>query len=203
VAAHNLVRLWIKTGDKRYRELAERTFNAFSANLKANPTSMVTLAEALTLYLDAEDKEKSKSPLNESPQSKDGKPKKSEAVVKVEASATKPDADHRQTITVKISIDKPWHLYANPVPEDFPGIPTSLTVEANGKNIDAKTEYPRGKLMKDKTLGDYHVYEDEVKIQTVIQRSKDDTTPLTIIVKVQACSDKQCLLPGTVKVRVP
>jgi uncharacterized protein YyaL (SSP411 family) len=203
VAARNLVRLWTKTGDHGYQQLAEKTLKAFSGNLKANPTSMATMAEALTLYLDADDQTKSKSPLDELPTSKDSKPKKSEAVVKIEATATKPDADNRQTITVTIAIEKPWHLYANPVPEDFPGIPTSLTAESQGKSLDVKVDYPRGKLVKDKTLGNYHVYEDQVKIQASVQRSKDDVAPLTVIAKIQACSDKQCLLPGTVKVKIP
>jgi uncharacterized protein YyaL (SSP411 family) len=203
MAACNLIRLWRKTGDHRYQELAEKTLKAFSANLKANPTSMAMMAEALALYLDAHENAKSKSGSDESTPAKDSTSKKSEAVVKVEASATKPDADNRQTITVTITIDKPWHLYANPVPEDFPGIPTSLTVEADGKSIDAKIEYPRGKLVKDKTLGSYYIYEDEVKIKASVQRSKDNTTPLTVNAKIQACSEKQCLLPGAVKVRVP
>jgi len=76
-------------------------------------------------------------------------------------------------------------------------------VESQGKSLDAKVDYPRGKLVKDATLGNYHVYEDQVRIQASVQRSKDDVAPLTVIAKIQACSDKQCLLPGTVKVRIP
>src|SRR5207244_8081367 len=71
VAARNLVRLWTKTGDHRYQQLAEKTIKAFSGNLKANPTSMATMAEALALYLDADEKGKSKSPEDEAPASKD------------------------------------------------------------------------------------------------------------------------------------
>jgi uncharacterized protein YyaL (SSP411 family) len=53
VAARNLVRLWQKTGEQRYRALAEKTLKAFAAPLKANPTSLTTMAEALARYLDA------------------------------------------------------------------------------------------------------------------------------------------------------
>jgi uncharacterized protein YyaL (SSP411 family) len=52
VAARNLVRLWRKTGDDRYRALAEKTLQAFAGPLKANPTGLTTMAEALALYLD-------------------------------------------------------------------------------------------------------------------------------------------------------
>ena len=164
---------------------------------------LATMAQALALYLDGRDQEKSKSPLPDTTPSKNDKPKKSDAVVKIEASATKPDADNKQTVSIAINIEKPWHLYANPVPADFPGIPTNVTIEANGKSIDAKIDYPQGKLVHDATLGDYHVYEDQVKIQASIKKAKDDKSPLSVIVKVQACSDKQCLLPSTVKVKVP
>jgi uncharacterized protein YyaL (SSP411 family) len=53
VAAHNLVRLWQKTGEERYRVLAEKTFQAFAGSMKENPSGLTTMAEALALYLDA------------------------------------------------------------------------------------------------------------------------------------------------------
>jgi uncharacterized protein YyaL (SSP411 family) len=53
VAARNLVRLWQKTGEQRYRELAEKTFQAFAGSMKENPAGLTTMAEALALYLDA------------------------------------------------------------------------------------------------------------------------------------------------------
>jgi len=56
VAARDLVRLWQKTGDERYRAQAEKSFKAFAAALKANPASLTTMAEALALYLDARKK---------------------------------------------------------------------------------------------------------------------------------------------------
>jgi uncharacterized protein YyaL (SSP411 family) len=54
VAARNLVRLWIKTGDAKYAKLADRTFRALAGALKANPASLTTLAEALGMRLDAQ-----------------------------------------------------------------------------------------------------------------------------------------------------
>ncbi len=58
VAAGNLVRLWIKTGDSRYSKLAEKTFRALSPTLKTNPTSLAGLADALGLWLEAGAKNK-------------------------------------------------------------------------------------------------------------------------------------------------
>jgi hypothetical protein len=56
VAAKNLVQLWVKTGDAKYEKLAERSFQVFAGHLKANPTALTALADALGLYLDAKKK---------------------------------------------------------------------------------------------------------------------------------------------------
>jgi uncharacterized protein YyaL (SSP411 family) len=51
-AARNFVRLWQKTGDARYRALAEKSFKAFAGGMKENPSALTTMAEALAMYLD-------------------------------------------------------------------------------------------------------------------------------------------------------
>jgi hypothetical protein len=56
VAARNLVRLWIKTGDEKYKALAEKCFKTFAAQMKNSPTSLTTMSEALALYLDQQKK---------------------------------------------------------------------------------------------------------------------------------------------------
>ncbi len=58
VAARNLVRLWARTGDDRYRALAEKSFKAFALTLKTQPTGMATTAQALAMYLDQKEKKK-------------------------------------------------------------------------------------------------------------------------------------------------
>jgi uncharacterized protein YyaL (SSP411 family) len=50
-AARNLVRLWRKTGEERYRATAEKTLRAFAATLKENTSGHCTLAEALDMYV--------------------------------------------------------------------------------------------------------------------------------------------------------
>jgi uncharacterized protein YyaL (SSP411 family) len=56
MAVHNLVRLWIKTGDGRYEAQAHLHLKAFAGTLKSNPGSMTTMVEALAIYLDAKKK---------------------------------------------------------------------------------------------------------------------------------------------------
>jgi DsbC/DsbD-like thiol-disulfide interchange protein len=130
--------------------------------------------------------------------------KKSDSVVKATATATKPDADGNQVVTVTLAHDSGWHTYANPVgQDDLANAQTVVTVNAKTKPEDVKVEYPAGKLIKDKVVGDYKVYDDKVTIKAVVKRAKGDTSPLEVSVKFQACTDKQCLVPATVKLMVP
>jgi uncharacterized protein YyaL (SSP411 family) len=52
MAANTLVRLAAKTGDVKYRQIAEKSFKAFAGTLQNSPGSMMTMAEALAMYLD-------------------------------------------------------------------------------------------------------------------------------------------------------
>jgi hypothetical protein len=132
--------------------------------------------------------------------------KKSDEVVKATASADKPDAQGRQTVTLNLTIEEPWHLYANPVDnEQLDSVATTVKVSADVKPASIKVDYPEGKVEKDKMLGDYRIYEGKATIKVHVQRASGDTSPLEISIKLQACStkNKQCLLPGTVKLTVP
>jgi thiol:disulfide interchange protein len=129
-----------------------------------------------------------------------GQGKTSESVVVIKAKAEKPDDSGKQVVSVTVSPAKGWYVYANPVGNaDFEDNQT--VVKVTGK--EAKVEYPAGKLTKDKTVGDYSVYEEPVTIKATIQRGKDDKGKLEVSVKIQACSKAgRCLLPSTVKVPV-
>jgi uncharacterized protein YyaL (SSP411 family) len=201
VAARNLVRLWTKTGDDRYRALAEKTFKAFAAPLKANPASLTAMAHGLSLYLDAQEARGPDAPKKD-PAAAQGGGSGSDSKVKVTARADKPDADGKQVVTVTLQIDAGWHLYANPVPEDFPGIPTTVSIEAKVKPQEVKIDYPPGKRVKDATFGDHNIYEGKVDIKATVRRAKGDSGPLEVRVKVQTCSDTKCLAPATVKLTV-
>jgi DsbC/DsbD-like thiol-disulfide interchange protein len=128
---------------------------------------------------------------------------KSDSVVKIESNASKPDADGKQVITLTIAIDSGWHLYANPIPKDFPGVPVEVTVGGKTKLLSLKVDYPDGKEVKDAIVGDYKVYEDKVEIKVTVRRAKGDTDTLDVAVKLQACTKNKCLQAATVKLSVP
>ncbi|MBI3407368.1 MAG: thioredoxin domain-containing protein [Planctomycetes bacterium] len=52
VAARNLTRLWIKTGEDKYRAEAERVFKSFAGQLKSAGSGLTALATALDLYIE-------------------------------------------------------------------------------------------------------------------------------------------------------
>ncbi len=125
----------------------------------------------------------------------------SDSVVKASAKASKPDEEGNQTVTITLDItDNRYHLYANPVGNDMLKS-TQTTVRFTTKLAgDAKVEYPPGKLTKDDVVGNYKIYEGTVTIKAKVRRTKGDTSPLALTVKLQACTDKACLSPATVKV---
>jgi uncharacterized protein YyaL (SSP411 family) len=55
LAARNLVRLWVMTGEERYRSLAEKSFRHFAGTLKAGPSSLTAMVTTLSMYLDAKE----------------------------------------------------------------------------------------------------------------------------------------------------
>lgn len=129
--------------------------------------------------------------------------RKSDAQVKAKATATKIDAKGQQVVTVILDIEKGWHLYANPVEHDLlENGQTKLTVSAKVKPVSVAVKYPAGKTIVD-GKEKYNVYENRVTIQANVQRATGDTSPLEVSVAVQACNDKTCLQPATVKLTVP
>ncbi len=127
--------------------------------------------------------------------------KKSDAVVKVEATASRPGQDGTQDVTIQLTIDRGWHLYANPVGnEDL--LSSQTSVAATGARL-VKVRYPEGKVIKDKVLGEYRTYEDRATIQAVIQRVPGSTTPAKVTVKFTACDANRCLPPSSVELTIP
>lgn len=129
--------------------------------------------------------------------------KKSDSVVKVQAKADKPDAKGKQTITITLDIDKSWHIYANPVEnEDLANVQTVVGVASKNKLEDVKVTYPAGKLQRDNDVT-YKTYEGKVTIKAQVKRARGDRGPLEVSIKLQACNDKTCLFPVTIKKQVP
>jgi DsbC/DsbD-like thiol-disulfide interchange protein len=126
--------------------------------------------------------------------------RKTDSIIKVTAKSSGPDRTGKETVYVTLAIEKGWHAYANPVlNKDLESVQTVLTVTAKKKPASVKISYPKGKQIMDKDAGNYWVYEGKAVIKAVVRRAKGDTGPLQVSVKMQACNDKACLPPATVK----
>jgi DsbC/DsbD-like thiol-disulfide interchange protein len=127
-------------------------------------------------------------------------PKKSEDRVKVAVKSAK-NADGSETISIALTIDKGWHIYANPVGfEDLASAQTTVAIDGKPKPEVLKVEFPAGDLVKD-VVGEYKVYHDKVTIKAHVRRG--ESSPLTVAIRFQACDNKSCLQASTVKVNVP
>jgi uncharacterized protein YyaL (SSP411 family) len=210
MAVRNLLRLAAKTNEGRYRELAAATLRACTGELEQNPGVMSSTAEAVDEFLNGPPTRASKpEPAGGNVRLVSGQPggggaKRSDSVVKAAATADKPDAIGRQTVRLKLTIDKGWHVYANPVGnEGLDSAQTSVTVSGSTKPKSVKVQYPKGKTIKDAIVGDYGVYDGTAEIVAMVERAAGDSGPLEVTVKLQACNEKTCLLPATIKLSVP
>jgi uncharacterized protein len=133
-------------------------------------------------------------------QTQKGGAKTTDKVVSITAKAEKPAADGSQKVTVTVKIEKDYHIYANPVGnEDLESAKTVLTFTgADAVSID----YPKGKTIVDKVVGDYVTYEKEITITAKIKRKAGATGDVEASVKCQACTDKSCLPAATIKAKV-
>ena len=126
--------------------------------------------------------------------------KKSDSKVKATAVASKISADGKQTITITLTIDKGWYLYANPLNtnnEFIEGSQTVVKVSGKGKLTGISIAYPPGKKHVD-GKDHYDIYEGTVRIPVVLNRAGNES-PVQIRVNVNACSGKECLLQGTIE----
>jgi DsbC/DsbD-like thiol-disulfide interchange protein len=125
--------------------------------------------------------------------------KTTESVVTVTAKADKAAADGTQQVTLTVKTAKPYHVYANPVGNaDLADVQTTVTF--NGADV-VKIEYPKGKRVEDKIVGDYSVYDGEFTITAKVRKKPGVTGPVEAVVKCQACSDKSCLPSASIKVK--
>ena len=202
VAAHNLVRLWKKTGDEQYRKAAEKTIKQFAHVLKTSPGASPAMGEALHLFLDYGGKKA--EPAKEPKKEPEAKLKNSSDVVAATATLAAPDKDGKRALSVTLKIAAPWHVYANPVDyDDLEGAKTTIDVFGGGKKFASAIDYPKGTAEKDQKGMEYRIYAGEVTIKGVVNAK--DATDLEVRIKVQACTSGEngrCLLPATLTIPV-
>ncbi|MEE9376078.1 MAG: protein-disulfide reductase DsbD domain-containing protein, partial [Rhizobiaceae bacterium] len=101
----------------------------------------------------------------------------------------------------QLTVAKGWHVNSNqPLEEDY--VATNLIVKANGKALATETYYPKPIV---KTLGfsKSPLALLESNFQIIAQIKDTDAATISAELTVQTCSDEVCLLPETIKLKVP
>jgi uncharacterized protein YyaL (SSP411 family) len=196
--ARNLLRIWQKTKDDKYRDLCVKTIKVFSLTLRNSPTSVPALAQCLDELLDAAgDKPLAITPAAEVPK----KPTASAEVVKASVKLGEGTAKGERPFTLTIVISPGWHIYANPVGnETLLDSQTEVTLIQGKTVVETTLSYPKGKIVSDPNpkTGKYSVYEGTIEITGTIPAGKEE---IEFRVKVNACSDKLCLMESKLKVK--
>ncbi|HEV3436501.1 MAG TPA: DUF255 domain-containing protein [Gemmata sp.] len=196
--ARNLLRVWQKTKDDKYKDQCVKTIKVFALALRTGASSVPTLAQCLDELLDATgDDLASPKPAGEAPKA----PKESADVVKamVKLGEKTPKDDREFTLTLTVSPG--WHIYANPVENDtLAESQTEVTVMSGKTALMAKVTYPKGKIVNDSDpmIGKYVIYEGTTTISGTVPEGKED---LEFRVKVNACTEKACLLQSVLKIK--
>lgn len=101
-------------------------------------------------------------------------------------------------IAVEITIDKEWHINANPSMPDFL-MPTELKVTSKHKVKMTKVSYPKHELLNVQGFDEpYHVYSDKVIIYCQLEvdaAEAAEAAELEIRLNYQACNQSTCMPP--------
>ncbi len=105
-------------------------------------------------------------------------------------------------ILIRLNVLPGWHINSNPArPEGY--VPTEVSFKGKHGTTLAELSYPKGKLMRMADSDDpISVYDGKVDLfgkLTVPEAAAGLTEDMEIVVKYQACDDRTCLLPTTVK----
>jgi hypothetical protein len=110
---------------------------------------------------------------------------KTSTYAKVQAVASKPDANGRQVVTVTIDIDEGYFLIGHTVCDDMVPWQFKMKLQIEGKPLPAEIAYPSGTLEKNELVGDYTTYRGKIVATAVIRRTVGDTASMEVAVTMQ------------------
>ena len=185
IASQAMIRLTRRTGNQRYRLIAENIFASFAADAVENPLAHATLLLASREYY----QQPNQLPIYAA---------RGNIRVHAQMSAL---TDNTYKLRIEIKIHNDWHINAQ-LPLDKNLIGTQLQINTASAWTLLNTQYPQPKLT---TLGfsdePLALYTDTVEIYAETNRGKTDRNPL-LQLKLQACNDQLCL-PEEVLIFLP
>ncbi len=224
VSARNLIKLAKLTGEQRYLDEARTIIELFASNLEQAPRSLTVLALAASELLSADKpKGQSDAPHDDRVQQvgandanakageklillaeqQEERPKKDELVrARAYLSTDRLPAGGTCRIVVLLDVKEGWHINANPPSPDFLK-PTKLSFKSKSGVTLAEPIYPKGHGFKmEGEEMDAMVYEGEVAVLgtlTVPKSSGGQNDDIEITVNYQACNEKGCQPPKSIK----
>jgi uncharacterized protein YyaL (SSP411 family) len=206
MAILDLLALHRATGEPSYRDHAAKALDAFSASMAERPFAMPLMLLALEQYLDAKPGTNQTGPhLASTPEEESNRPVTASARLTGEPGTVVAPGQEFEAI-VSLTIQKGWHIHANPtsVPELKPT--TLQLAPSSGRSATLiKVAYPAGEAKVLGSLGTEKValYEGNIEFSARL-RLAEDTGPgsiaLNLRLSYQACNDRLCLAPAHLEV---
>ncbi len=206
IAVLSLIALAEAAEEPSYLDHARKALEAFSPALEENPGNAPLLLVGLEAYLDAQGP--GFAPGQFDPEKAEAAIAKAQAGV-VQAEATLDEGQkvapgQELQIQLRLSIAAPWHIYANSAGSNV--IPTVVRLDDDAPAELLEVEYPEG---ESKALGGLAepvpVYEGEVTLKVRLRVDGDvENAPESLVLRVryQACDDRACMAPASLRVPV-
>lgn len=218
VSARNLIKLSARTKDDKYRREAKEIIDLFAGNLEQNPRGLTIMALAASELLHGDipaeprpsrtvSQAGGNDPANNATVQQTANQKeapKKEEHVKAQAflSVDRLPAGGSCQVMVVLTIEKGWHVNANPPSPDYL-IPVKVSWKSKNKIQLAELKYPKGIAFRFAGSDeDAMVYDGEVQIRGTLEIPKEAgglTEDMEISVHYQVCNEEGCLPPKTIK----
>lgn len=209
VMVHNLIDLWLATGEAAWRSRAKQTLDAFSGSITRSPSAFLHMVHALQRYIETEEEnvpEPDPKPFDLSLpdlseefgvlQPLDGG---QHVEISVVVQPTRVRAGSNFEVRVVLQIEQGWHVNVNPAPSPYL-IPTVVDIRGSDLVELLSVAYPSGRLLKASYAEEPIKVLDgreEIIINTKLAESarSGTTATFTVLVQFQACDDARCLAP--------
>jgi uncharacterized protein YyaL (SSP411 family) len=182
VAVHVLAALARRTGEARFEEAAQSQLAALAGTIMKNPSGHATLLTAADRLRLGET----------GPRQYAGR-----GAVIATARIARQGTDNA-TLELALRIKPGWHINAHQPLQEYL-IPTALKVSAPGwRLIDA--DYPQAEVTKlDFQTEPLALYQGEIRIRARLRHVADAAPVAHVELRLQACSDRVCLAPETLR----
>jgi uncharacterized protein YyaL (SSP411 family) len=205
MATRVLLRLAEKTGEARPRELARWSLDAFVTLMERAPRGTESLILGTAMYFDgaAGTAKASGSADGEKP---DVRVRKRPVTAELFTSRVAAAPGEAFPVAVRLAVDEGWHVNsAKPLNKEL--VATSVAIAGEAPVSLSRVEYPDGTK---KTLGfseePLSLYEGEVWVRGTVAVAKDARTGeavLSVEVHCQACNERSCGAPQSLRLSVP